>query len=273
MLNSYIKGFDFYLISTSFFIQKVGRTLKFTFGILCLFLMGCAQQNHFAPVVEASFKQESKMSYYVVRKGDTVYSIAFRYGVDFKELLSINGLLEDGNIYPGQRLYLDPNQVPNLSASSQIKTPIKSTAVSTKNDQKIVSNTLVGESPSFTGKWIWPAKGAVTNTFRSNKGLHKGIDIQGILREPVLAAATGRVVYIGEGVRGYGKLIILKHSDTFLSAYAHNSQLLVNEVGQEVYQGQEIALMGSSGTESVKLHFQIRKNGTPIDPLKSLPKN
>ncbi len=119
--------------------------------------------------------------------------------------------------------------------------------------------------------WVWPAKGRLTSGFKANGGLNKGIDLKGKLGEPVIAAAAGRVVYSGEGLRGYGKLVIVKHSDKYLSAYAHNRKLLVKE-GNNVRKGQKIAEMGSTGTDSVKLHFEIRYDGKPINPLKHLPK-
>jgi lipoprotein NlpD len=107
--------------------------------------------------------------------------------------------------------------------------------------------------------------------FQGNAGHNKGIDIAGNLGQPVFAAASGQVVYSGTGLRGYGKLLIIKHNDTFLSAYAHNNNLLVKE-GDMVKAGQKIADMGSSGTDRVKLHFEIRREGTPVDPMKYLPK-
>jgi lipoprotein NlpD len=109
------------------------------------------------------------------------------------------------------------------------------------------------------------------SSFQGNNGLNKGIDLGGKLGEPVLAAASGQVVYSGSGLRGYGKLLIIKHNETFLSAYAHNDRLLVKE-GDLVKVGQRIADMGSSGTDRVKLHFEIRRDGTPVDPLKFLPR-
>jgi lipoprotein NlpD len=120
-------------------------------------------------------------------------------------------------------------------------------------------------------EWHWPVAGVILSSFQGNNGLNKGIDLGGKLGEPVLAAASGQVVYSGSGLRGYGKLLIIKHNETFLSAYAHNDRLLVKE-GDLVKVGQRIADMGSSGTDRVKLHFEIRRDGTPVDPLKFLPR-
>ena len=117
-------------------------------------------------------------------------------------------------------------------------------------------------------QWIWPAAGKVTAVFSDPS--NKGIDILGKKGEPVNASAGGRVVYVGEGLRGYGKLVIIKHNNTFLSAYAHNDAILVKE-GQTVVKGQKIAEVGSTGTDQTKLHFEIRQFGKPVDPLKFLP--
>jgi lipoprotein NlpD len=116
--------------------------------------------------------------------------------------------------------------------------------------------------------WIWPANGTVLAGFDEVK--NKGVDIGGTAGEPVLAAADGRVVYVGAGLRGYGNLIILKHDNVFLTAYAHNQALLVKE-DQSVTKGQKIAEMGSSDTDRVKLHFEVRRQGKPVDPSKYLP--
>jgi lipoprotein NlpD len=118
-------------------------------------------------------------------------------------------------------------------------------------------------------RWRWPSRGKVVRTFAAN--VHKGIDIAGKRGDPVTSAAAGKVVYAGAGVTGYGSLIIVKHNDTYLSAYGHNERLLVSE-GSVVNAGQQIATMGSSGTNSVKLHFELRRQGKPVDPLTLLPK-
>ena len=117
--------------------------------------------------------------------------------------------------------------------------------------------------------WAWPSKGKIIASFNESASL-KGLDISGKAGQPVLASAPGKVVYSGSGLRGYGKLVIIKHNKTFLSAYAHNSQILVRE-GQTVTKGQRIAEMGDSDADQVKLHFEIRRMGKPVDPLKYLP--
>jgi lipoprotein NlpD len=118
--------------------------------------------------------------------------------------------------------------------------------------------------------WMWPAAGRVLAGF--SKGANKGVDILGKVGDPVFASASGRVLYSGSGVRGYGKLVIIKHNDTYLSAYAHNSNLLVKE-GQNVVKGQKIAEIGNTDSPQVKLHFEIRRLGEPVDPMKFLPEH
>jgi lipoprotein NlpD len=117
--------------------------------------------------------------------------------------------------------------------------------------------------------WVWPAKGKVVVGFSETANL-KGIDIAGAAGEPVIASAAGKVVYVGSGLRGYGKLVIVKHNKTWLSAYAHNREILVKE-GQQVVRGQKIAEMGNTDADQVKLHFEIRRQGKPVDPLRFLP--
>ena len=125
--------------------------------------------------------------------------------------------------------------------------------------------------PALTGDdvpWIWPAGGKIVGTFSENGS--KGVDIAGKAGDPVIAAGDGKVVYSGTGLRGYGKLVIIKHNNTYLSAYAHNQNILVTE-GQSVTKGQKIAEMGNTDADQVKLHFEVRRQGKPVDPLKHLP--
>ena len=129
----------------------------------------------------------------------------------------------------------------------------------------------VAKVPANVAGWNWPADGPLISRFQSNGSLNKGIDIAGEMGQPVKAAANGAVVYAGRGLIGYGDMIIIKHDQTYLSAYAHNSRLLVKE-GDQVKAGQTVAEMGSSGTDRVKLHFEIRRQGKPVDPLSYLPK-
>jgi lipoprotein NlpD len=227
---------------------------------------------------------------YVVIRGDTLYAIAFRLGIDFKELAARNNIGPPFTIKVGQKLSTDIAAVtpPEKSSSRLTKTPKtkKSPSKASKTTKPTVSapkpskvTTVIKKSSSASkprsslvtqpvSRWRWPSEGKVIRTYSSN--LHKGIDLSGDRGDPVRAVARGKVVYAGTGVTGYGSLLIIKHNDTYLSAYGHNERLLVSE-NTSVTAGQQIATMGSSGTDSVKLHFELRRRGKPVDPLTLLP--
>ena len=226
---------------------------------------------------------------YVVKPGDTLFSIAFRYGWDYKELAARNNIPPPYTIRPGQPIRFNSGAggsttVVTSSPSSSSKTTVIRRPVGTPpppaNNGKSAtsasssSSQTVAQVPAAeraVGGWTWPANGVRIGKFASNGSLNNGIDIAGDLGQPVFAAADGAVVYAGSGLRGYGELIIIKHSDTYVSAYGHNRRLLVRE-GQQVKAGQTIAEMGSTGTDRVKLHFEIRRQGKPVDPLQFLPR-
>lgn len=222
---------------------------------------------------------------YVVKPGDTLFSIAFRYGWDYKELAARNGIAPPYTIRPGQAIRFSSGAgssttvVTGPSSSSRTtvtRRPVTAPASSSKpaTPAGTVSAPVVATVPAAeraVGGWTWPANGVLIGKFASNGSLNKGIDIAGDLGQPVFAASDGAVVYAGSGLRGYGELIIIKHSDTYVSAYGHNRRLLVRE-GQQVKAGQSIAEMGSTGTDRVKLHFEIRRQGKPVDPLQFLPR-
>lgn len=222
---------------------------------------------------------------YVVKPGDTLFSIAFRYGWDYKELAARNGIAAPYTIRPGQairfnsgsggtRVVSSPSSkttVTRRPAGTVAPTPVLTKTVSTPSSSTTTTVTQVPASERTAGGWMWPANGVVIGKFASNGSLNKGIDIAGDLGQPVFAASNGSVVYAGSGLRGYGELIIIKHNDTYVSAYGHNRRLLVRE-GQQVKAGQTIAEMGSTGTDRVKLHFEIRRQGKPVDPLQFLPR-
>ncbi|KIU47504.1 MULTISPECIES: peptidoglycan DD-metalloendopeptidase family protein [Pseudomonas] len=227
---------------------------------------------------------------YVVRPGDTLFSIAFRYGWDYKELAARNGIPAPYTIRPGQAIRFGSGTATSsgsrvvTSTSPSSKTtvtrrpagtpaPAKTTSPGGTSAPPVVATTpvQVPASERSAGGWAWPANGVLIGKFASNGSLNKGIDIAGDLGQPVFAASDGSVVYAGSGLRGYGELVIIKHSDTYVSAYGHNRRLLVRE-GQQVKVGQTIAEMGSTGTDRVKLHFEIRRQGKPVDPLQFLPR-
>lgn len=202
--------------------------------------------------------------WYQVKPTDTLYSIAWRYGLDFRQLAKWNGLSEPYPIKPGQQLILlKPDKLPATGVAKN-----KSTAKSLKKPAVIVKPL----TPSYNQaiRWRWPTRGKLVNRFSVKKLDQHGIDIAGKLGQPVKAVADGKVVYSGAGLSGYGNLIIVKHDNTYLSAYAYNSKRLVKE-GKRVKAGEHIADMGIGKNKQPMLHFQIRKNGKPVDPLKYLP--
>ena len=233
--------------------------------IAALFLASCV-------VVKPSTKISRGPGWYTVKVSDTLYSIAWRYGLDYKQLARWNKIQVNQPIYPGQRLrLLKPSGVATATNSQPItkvqpENPATPTT-STSTTDKVKVDTFSGKDPA---KWIWPTKGKPLNTFMASRLDRRGIDIAGELGQPVLAVADGKVVYSGNGLAGYGNLIIIKHSDTYLSAYAYCQERLVQE-GTKVSSGKMVAKMGSRDN-TAKLHFEIRRNGKPVDPLKYLPK-
>ncbi|SIR07221.1 peptidoglycan DD-metalloendopeptidase family protein [Pseudacidovorax sp. RU35E] len=226
-----------------------------------------------------------KPGYYAVRPGDTVRRIALDTGQNWRDIVRWNGLDNPDRIEVGQVLRVVPPVAggvvtpPPAVAGVGTLPPTTTTApaVPPPVAPPVVAGSTptpkpAGNPPSASGDddlgWIWPAQGALIAGFDDAK--NKGLDIAGRAGDPVLAAADGKVVYAGAGLRGYGNLIILKHNNTFLTAYAHNQALLVKE-DQSVQKGQKIAEMGSSDADRVKLHFEIRRQGKPVDPSRYLP--
>lgn len=292
-------------------------------AILLLLLAGCkASGNYRAPVEQRDVpsyapskkvnlptkksvqsEQDTRPQIYVIQKGDTLYSIAFDHGLDYREVAEQNGIDNPAEIQIGQKIkliaseevvsdkprieskpLLPPVMISKKDQPRLIKLPYSENAVALveKNldDHNKTSTVAVVTAPVVitppikevdTGTddgldWGMPTKGKVIAEY-SESANRKGVDIAGNKGQPVLASAAGKVVYSGSGLRGYGKLVIIKHNKTFLSAYAHNEQILVKE-GQSVTKGQKIAEMGSSDADQVKLHFEIRKFGKPVDPAK-----
>lgn len=243
---------------------------------------------------------------YRVEKGDTLYSIAFRHGKDYRDVARWNGIAAPYTIWPGQVLTLHepagrgrpaPATVVRRDVPAPVihAPPVTSPAPTVAPTPAHASTVIANEVPvagvppavppppppapptaapggarSVSGiSWRWPADGTVIKRFQSGDAI-PGIEIAGRSGSPVRAAADGVVVYSGNGLVGYGELIIVKHSDDFLSAYGHNRKRLVKE-GQRVSAGQEIAEMGSTGASRDELQFQIRRNGNPVNPLDYLP--
>jgi lipoprotein NlpD len=252
---------------------------------------------------------DTRPEFYTVRRGDTLYSIALDHGIDHRELAAWNGIDNPGAIQVGQQLRLSaaPGMVvtaplktaPGVEARPLVTPPAPTAAGSeaVKSQPKGVrvpysdqayaqlasikpdAGVLPPLKPDATAapvvpegdelQFAWPANGKIVSSFNDGTNL-KGIGIAGKPGQPVFASAPGRVIFSGTGIRGFGKLIVIKHNNTFLSVYGHNSELLVKE-GQNVSKGQKIAEMGSTDADQVKLHFEIRRYGKPVDPMKLLP--
>ena len=220
--------------------------------VLGLALSGCAGNSS-----EGSYSG----SVYTVKRGDTLSRISRMTGTSVRDLARMNGISPPYTIEVGQKL-----KVSGASSSSTKKSTASKTA-------KVVPSSAVPQSswpPVGPRCWRWPASGKVVMTYSTSEGGNKGIDIAGSRGQPVYAAGAGKVVYVGNQLRGYGNLVMIKHNEDYITAYAHNDKLMVNN-GQSVKIGQQIATMGSSDADSVRLHFQIRYRATAIDPLRYLP--
>lgn len=334
------------VIKVIFSLIRQSKLLSFNCYLLssvaCFVLIGCSTTQPPVPVVDraktdlsGSMGKSTEASnlnnqFYVVQKGDTLYSIALNHGVDFKKLAEWNNIVDPKTIRPGQRLNLsttvqdaqptlfalpqqpvettiEPTEQPSIAVSresdtrktnlktspkalklafteqniARLKDPATNPSPAQKSPSSPVAerNTRIEAAPqpepqksdsavkSPDAEWIWPTTGKLLSSFSKNS---KGVKISGQPGQPVLASAAGEVVYSGHGLRGYGNLIIIKHNNTFLSAYAHNSKILVKE-GETVTKGQKIAEMGNTDTDTVQLHFEIRKHGKPVDPMEYLP--
>lgn len=288
--------------------------------LLCSFFSGCSFQsdrpapvaNVSTPVTTAYNKGALKSDFYVVKKGDTLYSIAWASNNDFVDLANKNKLKQPYTIYPGQRLNLNmtravtnsqtsrpvtntPSKVA-VAKSESVKKQQSTTSSAVKNKPEVAKkkpldqpqqsaySVTTGQQdinkpihraetqlPKKVSRWFWPVKGKLIGRFSANEQGNKGIKIAGNRGDIIKSAADGRVVYAGSALRGYGNLVIVKHSDDYLSAYAHADKILVKEK-QFVAVGQTLAKMGNTGTDRVMLHFEIRYHGKSVDPLKYLPK-
>jgi lipoprotein NlpD len=217
-----------------------------------------------------------KPGYYTVKPGDTMIRIGLDQGQNWRDIVRWNALENPNLIEVGQVLRVVPPQVDATALATQPVAPAK--VESKPLDGRAATASAAASAPAAASQaaaaaddepaWAWPASGAVLAGFEEGK--QKGLAIAGKAGDPVLAAADGRVVYAGSGLRGYGNLVIVKHNSTYLSAYAHNQTLLVKD-DQAVRRGQKIAEMGSSDAERVQLHFEIRRQGKPVDPARLLP--
>ena len=278
--------------------------------LLLIGLVGCGGSDARAPVEDRHAGPAATGASYTVQRGDTLYSIAFRYRLDFRRLAAANGIPAPYTIYPGQRIHLKEGALPagarqgdarqggawqgeaprpaspsttapapaaptTAAASSPVQpsatssSPVKKPVPVTKPSPAPANNSASAPAGGPVRAWRWPTAGRVIRGY--SPSVHKGIDIDGGRGDAVNAVADGAVVYAGTGIVGFGKLLIVKHNEEYLSAYGHNDRLLVKE-GERVRAGQKIAEKGSSGTDAVKLHFEIRREGKPVDPQALLPR-
>ncbi|OGS92392.1 MAG: hypothetical protein A2Z95_08035 [Gallionellales bacterium GWA2_60_18] len=290
-------------------------------------LAACSSSGYRAPVADRDTARKPALSaeqarrkaqresdwrpqVHIVQKGETLYSIAFNYGFDYRELAQLNGIQNPSVISVGQEIRLFPASTTTVTSMEPLEVrPLEIKPIDNllKEQPKLVKYAYSDEAMAKIGKvqeqtvkaetvakveskpkpapkpdddsagqagdtdlaWGMPTDGKLIAGF-SETANRKGIDIAGKLGQPVMASAPGKVVYSGSGLRGYGKLVIIKHNNTYLSAYAHNDKILVKE-GQSVARGQKIAEMGNSDASQVMLHFEVRSFGKPVDPAKYLP--
>jgi len=211
--------------------------------------------------------------FYLVKRGDTLYSIALENGADYRELAQWNDLEDPTKIRAGQLLRVRPDETKVQVGRAPVVNRIESRPLDMGTPPPAppppsAPAVAIPQAKETAGDFIWPAKGKILAGFAEPRS--KGIDIDGRLGDPIVAAAAGRVTYIGSGIPGLGKLVVIKHDNGFITVYAHNRDILVKEQ-QSVARGQKIAELGSSDADRPKLHFQIRKGSAAVDPLRYLP--
>tara|TARA_B100001079_G_scaffold152876_1_gene131072 strand:- start:1712 stop:2551 length:840 start_codon:yes stop_codon:yes gene_type:complete len=261
--------------------------------IVSITLVSCAGPKRPAPVVVLNSQHypeaERKLTNYTVKAGDTLYAIAWYTGNDYRDIAKWNSLSEPYNIYPGQSLNLQSSErvlkklrtvnnttgqtskhKPKMSIDQKDSQAYCNCESDVNNTKGVVSKPKINGFPQRVEKWIWPAQGRIELSNSNGQTTQTGVDIYSNQGSEVVAAASGKVVYAGNALRGYGNLIIIKHTESFLSAYAHSDRILVSE-REWVSAGQEIAKMGDTGTTRVKLHFEIRYRGKAVEPMKYLP--
>lgn len=260
-----------YTSPNNYFLECIPIGIIF---FLSVCLSGCTSNKNYASVRSYPAKVSTNGYYHLVKQGDTLYSISFKAGVAYQRLAAWNNISAPYKIQIGQKINLIKQK--QRVVNKPIPRPKKHTKIKkrTPSQKKIlVSKKKVTNSKAnkklLKLLWQWPIKGKLLKKF--SKTDSKGIDIAGKSGLKVKAAASGKVVYSGSGLKGYGNLLIIKHNYLFLSAYANNRHLLVKE-GQVVKKGQNIAEVGRVGSKKTSLHFEIRKNGHPVNPLNYLPK-
>lgn len=268
----------------------------FFFLCISISLISCTQYLKSSAKSPSTKRSKSSLyqppKYHQVAKGETLYSIAWFYGYDYRQIALWNDIDYPYRIHPNQEIQLYPSLVRRASQNTRVTNNKRTISKSNqaKHSGKRVANRAkrtvrkqrkkINKSQKVHKrqkqnyaskiKWGWPTRGKIVHRFKDKHG-KKGLGISGKNGQRIVAAAAGRVVYSGSGLRGYGKLIIIKHNDTYLSAYANNKNILIKEQ-QKVKSGQHIADMGSNGANKTILHFEIRKNGKPVNPIRYLPR-
>ena len=246
-------------------------------GLLCVLILGAGLQGCASrPSPEAAKSSRATSNapeFYTVQRGDTVSKIAARYGLSYPEIGRINQLDGQYTIYPNQRLRLRSHQSASVTPRPVTRTPVQATAPI--RSQPLPSVPVAVQSATAPAMsqgllWQWPTRNPMLQDFNEAAGI-KGIRFDGKSGDPVLAAAAGEVVYANNGLTEYGNLVLLRHGNGYITAYAHNRRLLVQE-GQTVSLGQSIAEMGNSGAQRIMLEFQVRKDGKPVPPQQVLPR-
>ena len=289
-------------------MRRVGHWVLLAL-LSAMVLAGCANKNRPAPVEDrspnatktpakmiAGAENAGKLGYYSVKSGDTLIRIGMDNGQSWRDIARWNNIDNPNLIETGQVIRVAPpeetgvvvrpvtstnvvtspapanaSSAPAPAANAAAVKPPQSAASASNSVSPTSANNLVtADTAEEAVSFQWPTRGNVLAGFDEVK--NKGVDIAGKAGDPVLAAADGKVVYAGSGLRGYGNLVIIKHNHTYLTAYAHNQSLLVKE-DQAIKRGQKIAEMGNSDADQVKLHFEIRRQGKPVDPAKYLPVN
>ena len=274
--------------------SPLGRTCKALLSLLCLAVLAACSTAHrpapvedrsalgkvpASPVVGSSAQSDAgkplpgaenagKPGFYTVQRGDSLTRIGLEHGQAWRDLARWNNIANPDVIEVGQVVRVTPPGSAVENAGVVVR-PVAQSNPSAAQQNNAQPGPQTKPVPAATEDiaFAWPASGSVIAGFDEVK--NKGLDIGGKAGDAVLAAADGQVVYAGAGLRGYGNLVILKHNSTYLTAYAHNQKLLVKE-DQKVHKGDKIAEMGSSDTDRVKLHFEVRKQGKPVDPAKFL---
>jgi lipoprotein NlpD len=262
--------------------RRGGVTTAVRLWTLCVGLATLASCTSTTPVYVN--RREARAAVHVVQRGETLYKIAWQHRVDQQELANWNGIRDPDELRVGQRLRLVPPRgyvaaapaarppsAPTPQSTQPRATPPRPSTSTTPPSaappaRSSAPRTTTRAPPPVALRWSWPTDGRIVARFGADDGIASGIGIGGRDGQPVRAAAAGTVVYAGGGLIGYGQLVIIKHDEIFLSAYGYNSELLVTQ-GQAIARGATIALMGQGPGRQPRLHFEVRRNGTPVDPL------